>query len=97
MRALTAEQHRAAREAFEALRGRRFLPFDQIDEDEARADLDRALLVGVLGLPASLCEPGGPLELLRRKLAAEPQIHGGKRTRVVFSGGGEFTERRSDR
>ena len=51
----------------------------------------------VLGLPASLCEPDGPLALLRRKLAAEPQIHGGKRTRVVFSGGGEFSERRDDR
>ena len=92
VRALSDAQHRAARDAFEALRDRQFLPFDQIDEDEARADLDRALLVDVLGLPASLCEPDGPLELLRRKLAAEPQIHGGKRTRVVFSGAGEINE-----
>ena len=97
VRALSEAQHRAARDAFEALRTRQFLPFDQIDEDEARAELDRALLVDVLGLPASLCEPDGPLALLRRKLAAEPQIHGGKRTRVVFSGGGETTERRKDR
>ena len=97
VRALSAEQHRAARGAFEALRDRQFLPFDQIDEDEARAELDRALLVDVLDLPASLCEPDGPLALLRRKLAAEPQIHGGKLTRVVFSGGGETTERRKDR
>ena len=43
--------------------------------------------------------------LLRRKLAAEPQIHGGKRTRVVFyeetiDGRVEFlerSERRDDR
>ena len=97
VRALSEAQHRAARKAFEALSTRQFLPFDQIDEDEARAELDRALLVDVLGLPASLCEPDGPLALLRRKLAAEPQIHGGKRTRVVFSGGGEFSERRDDR
>ena len=97
VRALSGKQHRAARDAFEALRARQFLPFDQIDEDEARAELDRALLVDVLGLPASLCEPDGPMALLRRKLAAEPQIHGGKRTRVVFSGGGETTERRKDR
>ncbi len=97
IRSLTDAQHRAAREAFEALRGRQFLPFDQIDEDEARVDLDRALLIDVLGLPESLCEPEGPLALLRRKLAAEPQIHGGKQTRVVFSGGGEHTERRTDR
>ena len=97
VRALSDAQHRAARDAFEALRTRQFLPFDQIDEDEARAELDRALLVDVLGLPASLCEPDGPLALLRRKLAAEPQIHGGKQTRVVFSGGGERSERRNDR
>ena len=84
VRALSAEQHAAAREAFHALQERRFLPFDQIDEDPARAELDRRLLVDVLGLPESLCEPDGTMDLLRRKLAAEPQIHGGKRTRVVF-------------
>ena len=97
LRALSPAQHEAAREAFEALRGERFLPFDQIDEDPARAELDRRLLLGVLGLPPALCAEGGPLALLRRKLAAEPQIHGGKRTRVVFEGGGERTERRPPR
>ena len=83
-RALSAEQHAAAREAFHAMRDLRFLPFDQIDEDSARAELDRRLLVDVLGLSPSLCEPDGPIDLLRRKLAAEPQIHGGKKTRVIF-------------
>ena len=83
-RTLSAEQLTAAREAFYAMRDRRFLPFDQIDEDPARAELDRRLLVDVLGLPPSLCEPEGPIDLLRRKLAAEPQIHGGKKTRVIF-------------
>ena len=96
-RALTDAQHTAAREAFEAMRNHRFLPFDQIDEDPARAELDRRLLVDVLGLPASLCEDGGPIDLLRRKLAREPQIHGGKKSRVVFTEDGEKTERRSDR
>ena len=105
-RALIAEQHAAARTAFEAMRERLFLPFDQIDEDPARAELDRRLLVDVLGLPESLCGLDGPLALLRRKLAREPQIHGGKRTRVVFyetvdeSGATivrERTERRLDR
>ena len=84
VRALSAEQHLAARTAFHALQDRRFLPFDQIDEDPARAELDRRLLVDVLGLPESLCEQGGTMDLLRRKLAAEPQVHGGKHTRVVF-------------
>ena len=103
VRELSAEQHARARAAFESLRNERFLPFDQIfDEDgngsdPARAALDRALLVDVLGLPESLCADGGPLETLRRKLAAEPQIHGGKRTRVVFTDTGERTERRADR
>ena len=83
-RTLSAEQLSAAREAFFAMRDLRFLPFDQIDEDPARAQLDRRLLVDVLGLPSSLCEPDGPIDLLRRKLAAEPQIHGGKKTRVIF-------------
>ena len=96
-RTLTDDQHAAAREAFEAMCNHRFLPFDQIDEDPARAELDRRLLVDVLGLPASLCEEGGPIDLLRRKLAREPQIHGGKKSRVVFTEDGEKTERRHDR
>ena len=101
VRELSDEQHERARAAFEALRGERFLPFDQIhdegEDDPARAALDRALLVDVLGLPEALCATGGPLETLRRKLAAEPQIHGGKRTRVVFTDTGERTVRRADR
>ena len=41
----------------------------------------------------------GPIDLLRRKLAREPQIHGGKQTRVVFYGtaDNEGIENRSDR
>ena len=101
VRTLTSEQVAAAKAAFEDLRERRFLPFDQIDEDPARAELDRLLLVDVLHFPETLCEPGGPIDLLRRKLAREPQIHGGKQTRVVFydtvDGGGEGIEQRSDR
>ncbi len=97
MRALTDEQHARAQQAFERLSDERFLPFDQIDEDPAREKLDRSLIVDVLGLPEPLCEPGGPLELLRRKLAAEPQIHGGKKSRVVFTETGERAVRRSDR
>ena len=82
--AITPAQHATAKRVFEELSFERFLPFDQIDEDPARAELDRRLLVEVLGLPEELCEPGGAMELLRRKLAAEPQIHGGKKTRIIF-------------
>ena len=94
---LSPAQKNSAKKAFAALRRERFLPFDQIDEDPARADLDRRLLVDVLGLPATLCEDGGPIDLLRRKLAREPQIHGGKQSRVVFTADGEKTEKRHDR
>ena len=98
VRMLSGPQVAAAKAAFDDLGERRFLPFDQIDEDPARAELDRRLLVDVLGLPQSLAEPGGPVDLLRRKLAREPQIHGGKKSRVVFTGRkGERSERRSDR
>lgn len=95
---LSPQQIIDAKNAFEAMRNRRFLPFDQIDEDPARAELDRRLLVDVLGLPESVCEDGGPIDLLRRKLAKEPQIHGGKKSRVVFlEPDGEGTQRRADR
>ena len=93
---LTGKQLAAARSAFDAMKERRFLPFDQIDEDPARAELDRRLLVDVLGLPESVVDEGGPIDLLRRKLAHEPQIHGGKKTRVVFQENGERSERRDD-
>jgi hypothetical protein len=97
VRTLSRAQHQRARRVFELLSGRRFLPFDQVDEDEARAELDRSLLVDVLGLEPSLCESGGPMERLRRKLAAEPQIHSNKRTRLVFTEEGETSIRRADR
>lgn len=95
---LTPQQISDAKDAFEAMRELRFLPFDQIDEDAARAELDHRLLVDVLGLPESLCEPDGPIDLLRRKLAREPQIHGGKKSRVVFlEPDGETSQKRDDR
>ena len=84
-RQLLGDQIDVAKIVFEDLKTLRFLPFDQIDEDPARAELDRRLIVDVLQLPEPLCEPGGLMDLLRRKLAREPQIHGGKKSRVVFS------------
>ena len=96
-RALSDGQHAEAKRQFELLMDERFLPFDQIDEDPARAKLDRAILVDVLGLPESLVMEGGPIELIRRKLAREPQIHGGKKSRVVFTDDGEKSTKRDDR
>jgi len=96
VRALSPAQHVQARRVFELLSEHRFLPFDQIDEDEPRAELDRRLLVDVFGLDPALCVAGGPMERLRRKLATEPQIHSDKRTRVVFTGDGEKNVRRAE-
>ena len=106
VRELTPEQLASASRVFDELCDLRFLPFDQIDEDPARAELDRRLLVDVLHLPETFVNGGGPLDLLRRKLAQEPQVHGGKKSRVVFydevdeDGNivrGERRERRFDR
>ena len=91
VRALTDEQRERADGFFRDLAGERFLPFNQIAADEARARLDRAVLGGVLGLDEDLLGEGGPIDMLRRKLAAEPSIHGGKASRLAFVDGGERT------
>lgn len=54
-------------------------PFNEIDIDPARAELDKVFLGEILGLPDALFEDGGPLTLLRRKLAVEPSIAGSKK------------------
>ncbi|MCY4009890.1 MAG: hypothetical protein OXF22_09105 [Anaerolineaceae bacterium] len=85
LRALSAEQLAAAGRIFEDHKHLPMLPINQIDEDENRAELDRRLLTEVLGLPAELCTGAdSPVALLRRKLAAEPSIHGGKKSKVVL-------------
>lgn len=53
-------------------------PFNEIDLDDARAELDREFLHGILGLPEELFSKGGVFELLRRKLSTEPSIAGSK-------------------
>jgi hypothetical protein len=93
LRMLSTEQHEAARREFASLADERFLPFDQIGEDPARAELDRRLMVNVLGLDPALCETGGAMERLRYKLSAEPQIHANKQTRLVFTPEGETSVR----
>lgn len=74
----------------------RFLPVDQCDEDPARYELDR-VMCEMLGIPPEEAEFGGVLDIIRRKLAREPQIHGGKQSRVVFDDDGEHSEPRTDR
>ena len=76
---LTVEQHERAQRVFDELRDAAFLPFHLVHVDPARHELDRRLLTDVLDLPAALTADGGPIDLIRRKLAHEPQIYGQKR------------------
>ena len=84
LRALTDAQLAAAARLFADMKHCPMLPVNQIDEDPVRAELDRRLLTEVLGLPEELCAKDGPMDLLRRKLAAEPSIHGGKISKVTL-------------
>jgi hypothetical protein len=60
-------------------------PLNEINEDENRSRLDQAFLIEILGLPATLADKGGALELLRAKLAQEPSIHGRKKGKSATS------------
>ncbi len=74
-RALTGSQLDRAdmiRTDFEACT---FLPANEAWRDPTRQDLDRALLIDLLELPASVLEP---LAVLRRQWCAEPSVYGSK-------------------
>ena len=77
-RALTEAQHERARELLDRFRNRLFLPANEAYRDETRQALDAAVLVELLGLPASILEP---LAVLRTQWCGEPTVHGGKATR----------------
>jgi hypothetical protein len=75
---LTPQQVQASGKSFDKLKSSPFLRAYELDHDNTRKLVDHALLVDVLGFPASFCDDGGPLDLLRRKLASEPTINGGR-------------------
>ena len=77
VRQLSDEQLRVAEGIFEDMRCREFLPANEAWRDESRKELDRRVLVDLLGLPESVLEP---LDLLRLKWCSEPSVHGGKGT-----------------
>ena len=83
-RTLTEVQFSRAREIFEEFRNRSLLPANEAWRDTTRQALDTAVLVDLLGLPASILEP---LAVLRRQWCAEPSVHGGKSTRPGQAGG----------
>jgi hypothetical protein len=76
--ALSASQLDAAVRLFDAMSAKELLPFHEIDRDPVRRELDEKFAQDVLGLPKSFYAVGGPLDLLRMKLAQEPSIRGSK-------------------
>ena len=75
---LSPAQLAAAERVFYELKREEFLPFHKLVEDEKRQELDRQLLA-ILGYPKETHpEVHEGVDLLRKKLCAEPSIHGGK-------------------
>ena len=77
-RRLSDAQIAQAGRAFDQFLDRELLPANEAYRDQVRRELDRALLVDVLGLPPALLDP---LAALRDAWCAEPTVHGGKTTR----------------
>ena len=72
-----------AERIFNQLKHKKMLPFNQMDEDSARHELDRLLLSEVLGITESeRPDVHEGLDLLRKMLCKEPSIHGGKKSKV---------------
>ena len=79
-RKFSAVQHARAREIFNVFKTRPLRPANEAYRDETRQALDQAVLVDLLGLPASILDP---LAVLRTQWCAEPTVHGGKQTQPV--------------
>lgn len=74
-RKFTDKQFEIATNIFDRLKVKDFLPANEAYADTTRQELDRAVLVELLGLPESIMEP---IDLLRFKWCCEPSVHGGK-------------------
>lgn len=75
---LTDNQLIAAEALFDSLADRQLLPLHNLSKDLVRKELDRGLLVDVLGLDSALLDEFGSISILRAKLENEPSIRGGK-------------------
>ena len=75
---LAPEQLATAETIFADMRAAEFLPANEAYRDASRQELDRRVLMEILGLPENILEP---LDLLRLKWCSEPSVHGGKNTR----------------
>ena len=85
MRKLDETALRNAKHIFEGMKHKEMLPFNQMDEDEERWELDRLLLSKVLGFGEDTHpEVHEGIRILRERLSKEPSIDGGKIDRVVL-------------
>ena len=83
VRQLSNEALANAERIFNSLKHQQMLPFNQMDEDPVRHELDRLLLSEVLGITESeRPDVHEGLALLRKMLCQEPSIHGGKKSKV---------------
>lgn len=74
-RTFTGQQFDIANNIFVRIKVKEFLPANEAYRDTTRQELDRAVLVELLGLPESIMES---IDLLRFKWCCEPSVHGGK-------------------
>jgi hypothetical protein len=75
---LSEEQIAKAVAIFDDMKHKELRPINEIAKDAIRAEIDTRLATEVLGFPPELVSLGGPLALLRQKLALEPSIAGSK-------------------
>ena len=80
-RRLSASQLQQCQTICDEIRNRSLLPANEAYRDPVRKELDAALW-HIMDLPDSLL---ANLDLLRNQWCAEPQVHGGKRTRPDFA------------
>ena len=74
-----------AQSIFEEMKHKKMLPFNQMDEDKVRWELDQLLLSEVLGFGEDTHrEVHEGVRILRERLNKEPSIDGGKQKRVVL-------------
>ena len=75
---LNRTQLDAAEKLFTAVAKKDLLAAHRLDADLVRRELDERFGTEILGLPHTIFADGGPVDLLRRKLSAEPSVRGSK-------------------
>lgn len=76
--ALSPDALKSAASLYEEMKHLELRPINEISTDEVRRTLDERFGSEVLNLPTEILAPGGPLDVLRKKLGREPSITGGK-------------------